>query len=85
MAAVVVRVGDGSVTRLLPDVDFPQYVDHGVLVFGRADGTINAVGFDAAALKLTGEPELVTDRVLVAGPTISKFSVSWPWMRASAR
>jgi serine/threonine-protein kinase len=75
-AAVVIRLDDGSVTRLLSGADFPQYVDHGVLVFGRADGTINAVGFDAATLKLTGEPELITDRVLIAGPTISKFSVA---------
>jgi Tol biopolymer transport system component len=73
---VAIRLDDGSVTRFLADIDHPQYVDHGALVFGRFDGTVNVVGFDAARLKLTGEPELITDKVLIAGPSISRFAVS---------
>jgi serine/threonine protein kinase/Tol biopolymer transport system component len=75
-SAVAIRLNDGSMTRLPNDIDYPQYVNDGLLVFGRADGTINAVGFDATTLTLTGEPELVMDKVLVAGTSISRFGVS---------
>ena len=75
-AIVAIRLDDGSFTRLIAEVDYPQYVDDGALIFGRFDGTINAVGFDPTTLKLTGDPEMVTDKVLIAGPTISRFTVS---------
>jgi serine/threonine-protein kinase len=74
--SVVIRLGDTTVTPLLAGADNPQYSDAGALVFGRSDGTIHAVPFDAQKLEITGSPEMLTDNVLVAGLGISRFGVA---------
>ena len=73
---VAVRAGDTTLKEVLVDGDFPQYVDDGALIFGRGDGTIHAVPFDAEKVEVTGTPELVADKIQINGPTISRFAVS---------
>jgi eukaryotic-like serine/threonine-protein kinase len=73
---VAVQARDKTVRSVMPDGDFPQYVNDGALVFGRADGTIYSVGFDAEKVEVVGSPELIADNVLTAGPTSSRFAVS---------
>jgi len=73
---VAIQPGDTTLKDVLSDGDFPQYVDDGALVFGRSDGTIYTVPFDAKKVEVTGSPELLSDKIMISGPTISRFAVS---------
>jgi hypothetical protein len=73
---VAITVGDTTLREVMSNGDYPQYADDGALFFGRGDGTIYAAPFDTKKVAVTGPPELVADRVLINGPTVSRFAVS---------
>jgi Tol biopolymer transport system component len=66
----------GEVSRLgLPGGVSPQYVSTGHLVYGAGDGSVRAVPFDAASLRVTGDSVSLVDGVVIGGGA-SHFSVS---------
>jgi Tol biopolymer transport system component len=73
---VAIQPGDTTLKDVMSDGDYPQYVDDGALVFGRGDGTMYAVPFDARKVEVSGSPELLSDKIMIVGPTISRFAVS---------
>ena len=70
------RLADGKVTRLGVIGRNPRYVATGHIVFGRLDGTVVAVPFDASALRVTGPPVTVLQGVLVRSGGASEFGVA---------
>jgi serine/threonine-protein kinase len=74
---VALRLGDSTLTHLVPDGTWPQYVDGGLLVYGAADGSVFAAPFDPASFRITGPAEPVTDHV-AQGPAggTAKFAVA---------
>jgi eukaryotic-like serine/threonine-protein kinase len=73
---VTIQLGDTAVTLLQRDGEYPHYVDDGAVVFGRRDGTIHAVGFDAMRLRTIGAPEMITDKAVTTAQTISRFGAA---------
>jgi serine/threonine-protein kinase len=70
------RIGDSTATRVAPRASHPQYVEPGLVLTGTTDGIVSVTPFDAERLTVTGRAEPLTDGVLVAGETISKFAVA---------
>jgi serine/threonine-protein kinase len=69
VAAVVLETGE--VRQLIPGAFSPRLLSTGHLLFSRADGTVEAVRFDASGLELLGQPVPVVEGVQVepAGET----------------
>ena len=61
----VVRLADGKFERLGINGSNPRYVSTGHLLFGRNDGTVYAVPFDATGLRVTGPAVAVLQGVKV--------------------
>ena len=66
----------GEVTRLGLDGHTPYYVSSGHLVYAAEDGSIRAVGFDAASLEVTGTPAPLIEDAAIKGSGAADFSVS---------
>ena len=73
---VALRLGDSTLTRLVPEGAWPQYVEGGLLVYGVADGSVFAAPFDEVALRITGPAEPVTDHVAQGAGGILRFAVA---------
>ena len=63
----VVRLRDRLVTRLGISGTNPRYAAPGILLYGRTDGTVTAVPFDATSQRVTGAEVPVIENVLVRG------------------
>jgi serine/threonine-protein kinase len=61
----VVTLNDGKMTRLGVQGSNPRYVPTGHILFGRSDGSVYALPFDARSLRVTGPAVPVLEDVMV--------------------
>ena len=72
----VLDLNSGHITRLGLAGVSPHYVSTGHLVYAAADGSVQAVAFDAASLEVTGNPVTMVEDVMVKSTGAAYFSVS---------
>lgn len=65
----------GVVTELFPGLA-PRYLESGHLVYGRPDGRLMGIAFDAARMQAVGEPVPLIDGVLVKPTNTMDYAVS---------
>jgi hypothetical protein len=72
----VVTLATGRVTELGVTGTSPWYVSGGYVIFARANGTVYAVPMSLRTLRLTGEPVLLLDGVLVKANGAAELTVA---------
>ena len=73
---VVLDLATGEVTQLGLAGVSPHYVSTGHLVYAVSDGSVRAVPFDVASLRVTGNPVPLVEGVVVKATGAANFSIS---------
>jgi serine/threonine-protein kinase len=71
----VLSLGSGRITRLFPGIA-PRYTTNGHIVYGRTDGMLMGVPFDASRLEVTGPADTLLSGVTVKQGGSMDFAVS---------
>ena len=72
----VVSLATGRVTELGVPGTSPRYVSGGYVVFARANGTVHAAPMSLRTLRLTGEPVLLLEGVIVKANGAAELTVA---------